>query len=560
MLLNQWIDQLGDWNPQLFRELKGRLTVKSVILMALVSMVGQSLVYFSFNSALPYSGGSVDHYCLGTAAANPTIENFCIEDAAGNIAVNWPLWWTEMFLTLSLMVFFVLLLGGTYLLIQDLTKEQKQGTLNFVTLSPQSATAIALGKILGVPIWIYGCIAFALPLHFWSGIRGGIPVHLLLMFYAVIAACCLFFYSGALLFALVSQGGASLKSWVGTGALFYMSGMTTLLIIHEPIHVANMMDGVLLLNPIHMLVFLAQASPIAEKLDWFQYDTFEGISFFRVHIASGAAIAALSHLVIYGIGTYWFAQAFKRKFHNAQSTLITKKQSYILTTLLTVFSVGFTVQEPYQYSSDFNNWLVNFTLLSVCAMFYLLILIAALSPAYQSIQDWSRYQNHQPQAWIWGERSPAFWAIAFNGLICFGGVAIAGLIVMETPYRLAFFLGIVMQLLVVMLLVGIGQLSLLRKTKKRGILATSAVFGGIVLPLIMLAMEGANPEFYAVPWLWTITPLVAVQYASIPAILATILSQTAAIAAMTQLIQHRIKHIGSSELRQLLDAQHQPTA
>jgi len=562
MLLNQWIDQLGDWNPQLFRELKGRLTAKSVSLMALISMVGQSLVYFSFNSSLPYSGigNSTGHYCLGTSATNPNLDNFCIENAAGNIVVNWPLWWTEMFLTLSLIGFFVLLLGGTYLLIQDLTKEQKQGTLNFVTLSPQSAVAIALGKILGVPIWIYGCIAFALPLHFWSGIRGGIPVHLLLMFYAVIAACCLFFYSGALLFALVSQGGPSLKSWLGTGALFYVSGMTTLLIIHERIYVANVMDGVLLLNPIHMLVFLSKASPIANKLHWFQFDPLGDISFFQVHIAGGAAIAALSHLVIYGIGIYWFAQAFKRKFHNAHSTLITKKQSYILTTLLTIFSVGFTVQEPYQYSSDFNNWLVNFTLLSVCAIFYLLILIAALSPSYQSIQDWSRYQNHQPREWLWGERSPAFWAIALNGLICFGGVAIAGLIVMEAPYRLAFFLGIVMQLLVVMLLVGVGQTVLLRKTKKRSVLATSMIMACVILPLILLAMEGASPELYSAPWLWTITPIIAANYASIPVIITTILGQMAAIAVMHQLIQQRIKRIGASELRQLLDAQQQPTA
>lgn len=559
MILNQWIDQLGDWNPQLFRELKGRLTVKSVILMAFVSMVGQSLVYMNFESSLPYSASSSSHYCLGASNVNLRSNHACFEDAAGNIALNWPLWWTEIFLTLSLTGFFVLLLGGTYLLIQDLTKEQKQGTLNFVTLSPQSATAIALGKILGVPIWVYGCIACALPLHLWSAIKGGIPIHLILMFYVVIAACCLFFYSGALLFALVAQGGASLKSWLGTGALFYVSGMTTLLIIHERIHVANVMDGVLLLNPIHMLVFLSKASPIADKLDWFQYDSLGDVSFFWVHIASGTAIAALSHLVVYGIGTYWFAQAFKRKFHNAHSTLITKKQSYILTALLTVFSVGFTVQEPYEFSTDFNNWLINFTIVSLCGMCYLLILIAALSPSYQSIQDWSRYQNHQPQDWIWGERSPAFWAIALNGLICFSGLAIAGVIVMEAQYSLPFLLGIVMQLLMVMLLAAVGQSLLLRKTKKRSILATVVVCAAITLPPILLAMDGANPQLYTAPWLWTMLPLAVIRDASLTTVIATIIGQTAAIAAMNQLIQQRIKRIGSSELRQLVDAQHQPT-
>jgi hypothetical protein len=139
-------------------------------------------------------------------------------------------------------------------------------------------------------------------------------------------------------------------------------------------------------------------------------------------------------------------------------------------------------------------------------------------------------------------------------------LAIAGLIVMEAPYRLAFFLGIVMQLLVVMLLVGVGQTVLLRKTKKRSVLATSMIMACVILPLILLAMEGASPELYAAPWLWTITPIIAANYASIPVIITTILGQMAAIAVMHQLIQQRIKRIGASELRQLLDAQQQPTA
>lgn len=558
MILNHWIDQLGDWNPQLFRELKGRLTAKYVAIMFLVSAVAQSLVYMSFKSALPYTPyyeNQTNHYCLSSSPSAPYAQSACVLDAAGVMTINWPLWWTEMFLTLSLIGVFVLALGGTYLLIQDLTKEQKQGTLNFVTLSPQSATAIALGKILGVPIWIYGCIVAALPLHLWAGFRGGIPIHLILLFYGVVGACCLFFYSGAMLFALVSKGGPALKAWLGTGALFYTAGMSTMLLIHEHIHASNVADGLLLLNPIHLLVFLAHASPVADTLDWFQYNTLSDISFFRVPILQLAITAALTHFVIYGIGTYWFAQAFKRQFHNAHSTLISKKQSYILTALLTVFTLGFTVQEPYYgYSSDYNNWLVNFVSLAVLATFYLLMLIAALSPAYQSIQDWSRYQNRKPKECFFGERSPAFWAIALNALICFGSMAIAGLAVIEAQYRLMFALGFISQILIVVVLVGLGQYFLLARHKKRGAFATAIVLSSVVLPFLVLAMENANPQFSPAPWLWTITPLVAIKEASLSVMLATILGQLAVIGGLNQLIKKRIHRIGSSELRQLMDA------
>ena len=228
MFLSKWIDRVGDWNPQLFRELKGRLTPKSLGLMALVSGIAQSMVYFSFFSSLPYQAQKTSHYCVGTAPDGWSPDDYlynsthwCLRDALGNITtINWHLWWTEMFATIAVMGFFAVLIGGTYLLIQDLSKEQRQGTLNFVTLTPQGALSIALGKILGVPTFVYGVVAFALPLHLISGLKGDIPFHLILMFYTVVAGCCLFVFSGAMLYALVGKGGGAVKSWVASGALF----------------------------------------------------------------------------------------------------------------------------------------------------------------------------------------------------------------------------------------------------------------------------------------------------------------------------------------------------
>lgn len=560
MMLSNWIDRLGDWNPQLFRELKGRLTLKSLGIAGVVSFLLQGLVYFSFIGSLPDPKMDRDYYCTGSAIVNFEYNSpyyahdFCLKDALGNVIINWHLWWSEIFFTLSLGGFFILLLGGVYLLIQDLGKEEKIGTLNFVRLSPQSATAIATGKILGVPCLVYSSIAFALPLHFWAGLKGGMPLHLIGLFYSVVTACCLFFYSGAMLFALVSQGGAALKAWLATGGLFYAMGTSTMFVVHEHNHMRNLMDGIILLNPLHILTYLTQTNPAKDKLFWFQYDSFSAVSFFRVELWHWVAIAAFVHFVIYGIGTYWFSQAFKRKFHNHQATLLSKKQSYLLTALLTIFCLGFTVQIPLSYTNNQNNWLFNFSSLSVCNVFYLLILIAVLSPAYQSIQDWSRYQNHSIKEWLLGERSPAFWAIILNGLIAFVPMAIAALWVMESQYKAAFMYGLVLQFLMVALLMIIAQRLLLNKNQRRAVTTSTFVFAGIFLPLIVLAINTVEPTITTAPWLWTIVPMVATQNATLWTIMATVLGQTAAIALIHQGVQSRLNKMGRSELQQLLSS------
>jgi hypothetical protein len=568
MILNKWIDQIGDWNPQLFRELKGRVTAKSLGLMLLISGMIQGLVALSFHSRLPHmepgtSHYVTNHYCSGKAPAGSDPADYmfnsnqwCLPDVMGRLSINWHLWWTEMFFTLSLMIFFALLLGGTYLLIQDLGKEQKQGTLNFVTLSPQPAIAIALGKILGVPAFLYGVVGFALPLHFWAGFRGGIPLHLLGMFYGVIAACCLFVFSGALLYGLVGQGGAALKAWMATGALFYLSFLSTVFVLNERVHVGNLFDGFVLFNPLHLLTYLIQATAIADKVDWLQYDNLSEISFYRVYLWNSVFSASFAHLLIYGVGIYWFAQAFKRKFHSAQGTIISKKQSYVLTTCLTIFALGFTLQEPLNgQDSDYQNWLVNFMILAIWGLIYLLVLIPVLSPAYQSIQDWSRYQQNTPKEWLLGERSPVFWAIAVNTLIAFVPCTMAGLFVMGNGSRWFFVTGMVLQSLMTMLIVTIGLWALLSRHKRRDVGAGVMIVAISLLPLLILGIAEVNPEFgNAAVWLWTIAPLATVQFASTTTILATVLGQLATIAVFHRLMQGRINRLAASELKQVLES------
>lgn len=43
MKLN-WLERLGDWNPQLMRELKGRLKLRNLLIAGVISLLGQFLL------------------------------------------------------------------------------------------------------------------------------------------------------------------------------------------------------------------------------------------------------------------------------------------------------------------------------------------------------------------------------------------------------------------------------------------------------------------------------------------------------------------------------------
>ena len=152
------LDKIGDWNPQLLRELKGRLKPRNILAVAFVSIFCQWCFYSLFHRR------------------------------------------QDLFITTSMIAIFVLLVGGTYLIIADLAREESRGTLNFIRLSPQSAQSILTGKILGVPILLYLLVILALPLNLSVAIAANIPFLLVIGFYGIIISSCAFFYSGALFF------------------------------------------------------------------------------------------------------------------------------------------------------------------------------------------------------------------------------------------------------------------------------------------------------------------------------------------------------------------------
>jgi hypothetical protein len=266
------IDRIGDWNPQLLRELKGRLKFFNVAIAVATSLLLQLVVFLYQLRDLPDDKYSLTGtYCRLRETYNQRYnllgrqQNFLsqqlnnyqqIKPSNSAILTNlktqnqeattvfdkfqeylsnnycpqndidWQLWWRDhweyMFLSFSVVFVFTLLVAGTYLLINDLAKEETRGTLNFIRLSPQSETSILTGKLLGVPSLIYLVILVAVPLHLLAGHSAQIASSYILSYYAILAASCIFFYSAALLFGLISRLFSGFQPWLGSGTVLLL--------------------------------------------------------------------------------------------------------------------------------------------------------------------------------------------------------------------------------------------------------------------------------------------------------------------------------------------------
>lgn len=274
-MIRNFIDKLGEWNPQFLREIKGRLKLFPVLVTAAISGLVQVILYLfqlreypdakypissqycslgnSYREQIDLLGKVINKFQrqvnLFNSKANFDAEklkiakdqlkgaqtqqtrlnqelydgkSFCPTDQI-DMQSWWHDHWQYIFLSLSIIFVFTLLIAGTYLLINNLAQEERSGTLNFIRLSPQSETSILTGKLLGVPILVYWFIALAIPLHIWSGKAANIAFSNIFSYYAVLGGSCIFFFSAALLFSLVTRFLNGFQPWLGAGAVFVLS-------------------------------------------------------------------------------------------------------------------------------------------------------------------------------------------------------------------------------------------------------------------------------------------------------------------------------------------------
>jgi len=551
------LDKIGNWNPQLFREIKGRLNIGNMAIASAFSLGGQLLLFMYYSAQIPvtppngeYTYPIYHRFCLFKNANS--YEQECVRDALGNLAINWPMWWLEIFTWLSILSVLALLIAGTYMLVSDLDKEERRGTLNFIRLSPQSAKTIFLGKILGVPILLYLATILAVPLHLYAGLAAQIPLNEILCFYTAVAASCALFYSTAMLFGLTTSWLGGFQPWLASAMVFVVFGISWLPLTRTAWDVLLFLSPLAILRYQLFLVDKGDFDSLVENLDnlqWFYSPV-------GTNIASGIALC----LLVCGTGTYWMWQGWQRRFPNPSGTILSKRQSYLLVICCQVIFLGFALQS----NPPGNGNLIGLLILNLL-MF--LALIAALTSDRQSLYDWARYRKQivpsNQKLWrrypildlIWSDKSPAVVAIALN---CLSSVIILTPWALLEKFDANGFWGLILCLNLILIYAGIAQLFLFTKIRNKESRAVGTVGGAILLPPLILSLLVLSPEKAPLLWLsstfggfWSSSSLTAV---SGNTILLSILSQWSVLVLLNLKLRSQLKLAGQSASKALLKA------
>jgi hypothetical protein len=563
--INPLIERAGDFNPQLFRELKSRVSPRNLMVVSGAGILGQIALIFLFYSSLPLnSRRSYSRYCLGSPPSdwngysNPNAylrDNFCAKDLLGHTIINWQLWWLDLFTTVSFMGIMILLVVGTYLLIADLAKEETRGTLNFIRLSPQSAKTIFLGKLLGVPALLYCLTLLAIPLHFIAGVMAHIPILLILGFYGVLIASCAFFFHLALLIGLTPSKAASFHSFAASGGLLvYLTVMMAMTLGGDRGGSHSPLDWATLFYPGKALVYLVQSTFLPFKTVTYLEDTnLTKLLWYGQPIFNHAWSAIAFMLVNYGIWTYGITRAINRRFRRPHSMWLSKKQSYGLSLSFIIIALGFVPQTTSSIRLYYNFVILQFLLFAFCMM-----LTISLSPQRQNLQDWARYRHQLSQTprslikdLIWGEQSPSGVAIALNGGIVFLYTLPATLIFPLENYRFPVILGLLLGFSINLFYALIFQRFLLLKTSKRMAGAVSALSILASFPLFIALMTGIRGSYLSSIWFLSFMPMAAKPLLLGTGSMMALLAQWTLIVLVTAEMTQKLKTMGYSESKRL---------
>ena len=556
-----------DGNPQLFREIKGKLTTRNVVIAAAIAVIVQFIAVVCLLGELPDSNSTrlITHqrsrFCFGGMSLQDN--STCTKDLMNNWVIDWQLWWLDLFVFLSIISILALLIVGTYMLIADAVKEQERGTLNFIRLTPQSARSVLLGKILGVPILLYTTILCFFPLHFVAGLKAQIPVSLISAFYLTIIAGCAFCYCLALLWSLIDFGVSGFKSWLATGIVGLLLFAMTNGLFSGHLSLDHPFGWIFLFHPGLILSYLIDATHVpSDKIDFIALEELGSLSFFGQIWWTKASLGITAILFNFSLWTYWCWSILKRRFHKPEGTIISKVHSYWLTSWFAVIALGFTLQKTspifhYDEHQNFTQHLTeNFGLLQVCLVIFFLCLIAALSPQRQILNDWARYRHQTSNLSLWkelvfNENSPSTLAIAINLGIAIAFITPSILIFLDQDQRYIFW-GFVLSAGNILLYAVIAQLILTLKNRKRAVWSAVTIASLIIVPPFCL--EAAQLSLNTLPqaWLFSFIPTYAAQYATGSAIALAICGQWLAISVLGLQMSRKLKHAGASETKILM--------
>ncbi|MEY2858897.1 MAG: hypothetical protein RLZZ74_3210 [Cyanobacteriota bacterium] len=553
-------------NPQWFREIQGKLKTRNVVIAVAIAVIAQFMAVIFLLGQLPNLDKTelqCGRYAM-TMIYNELGNDLCYNlNEAGNWVINWQLWWLDLLIILSIISIFALLVVGTYLLIADMVQEEARGTLNFIRLTPQSASSILCGKILGVPILLYTAIACLFPLHLVAGLQAHIPLTLILAFDFTILASCGFFYSLALLWSLFGIGGVGIKSWLATSLIGLTLAFSTTALFNSYLPLDNFLSWMMIFNPGTVLTYLIDAAQLTfGSINFLTLDNLGELSFYGQALWTKASMGIGLIFFNFSLWTYWCWSILKRRFHNPEATILSKVHSYWLTAWVTLMALGFTLQpDAPNFPGDLpvNNTdhiSSNFMALQVCLGLFGLGLIFALSPHRQTLYDWARYRHQTGKGnslWkelVLGNNSPSSVALAINLAIAITFITPSIYIILPENKQ-AIFWGFALSATSILLYGIIAQFLLTIKNRKRAVWSIVTVASMIVLPPIALGLAEITLQSFPQVWLWSFVPIAATEYVSASAIALTLLGQWLTISVIGLQMTRKLQQAGASATKSL---------
>lgn len=365
-----WVEQLGTLNPQFLRECRGRLKPRSVFATVGLSLIAQILLYLAIMDS-----------------SYQTREQS----------------WLNLAQTLSWLMPYALFVIGGFFIVDDLAREEKRGTLNFIRLSPRPAREILSGKLLGAPLLPMLLVLTAVPLHVYASIATNRVSPLwLVSYYALLVVGSGLVFSLALLFGLVGSGSPLAKQQTLAAVAFAGLALVVITPLFMWLNSDVTWNGFGQLSPFFSPYGIASA----------QYD--QQIYWLGLPISTNALVGSLFAIgnLLIAIVLTW--QVLLRKFRIPSATLLSKRVSYILVAYVNVVIWGF-LQTVNTGSVDDR--------LSAAAGWYVmnaglfLMLVFALAPSRQMLLDWLRYRRTSLADWIWNDSSPSILAVAINFVV-----------------------------------------------------------------------------------------------------------------------------------------------
>jgi hypothetical protein len=493
-------DAIGDFNPQLLRELKSRWNLRNGAIAAVISLLAQAMVLMSMYSKLPDNGASgrsmtypYNNYCMAV------LKDRCTVDSLGNILINWSKWWAETATSLSWLMFYGLFAGGVYLLASSFSQEEKRGTLNFIRLTPQKASQIFVGKLLGVPILVYLGTALALPLQFHATHAAGISRLHLLSWDIFMVAVAAMLYLGAILATMWFKAQSILLAGVTLFASYPVLSLSMSWYQKPEYRYSYMQDS------------------LSDKaMEWYGMSLGNNLPYYFVFAALTMG------------GVFWLYKALERRYLKPTSTVLSKGQSYLWSFLFHVFFAGFYVYHythrakgivnqlsfhpPFNFgnSNYYHNSFIS-SLLVLFATSWLLLLVPLLLPGRQSLVEWARHQKKSGNwltSLLWNDKSPAVLAVGVN-------VAIAALVWiplsashLSSSNLFKMMLGAAITATLAMIYSAIAHWGLFWKVNNRHAWMAGIVGGLVFLPVIGATVisfnfsTSRNPLYLVSPFLW----------------------------------------------------------